>query len=532
MKSFSKCLTPLIVLTVGLAGTVMFLWTIFARDFQVLPGDMGDTRLNLLFLEHSYQLFLGQVDQYWGPFWSFYPHPLSLGYSDNLLGAAPFYAAFREMGLSLSHSMQGWLILCSFLNYLAAYLLLKKLGFGVWGSIVGGFLFAFGLPRNQHLNHPQLIPHFFTPLCFYFLVSYWDESSKRRICYLGLAALAAVWQLWAGVYLGWFLFFGLSFVLLYLLVVSDLRKSLFGKFWQDRWWLLLVLTVATLALIPMAIPYYQVKAERGGILWEHAFNLSPAWRSYLMPSERSYFYKGLINFSGSYHTPWERIFFPGTIPLLAIVGLFFYLIAKTRKQSLQRITWFAIISYFIVSLLIVRHGSFWPWYYIHEYFPAASALRAVGRINLLMLLSLGVVVAFLVNLIWQKRGVLPKVLSVTLGIAIMLEHMTLDSGSYSIDAHERRLRGVTSLLVEARLKKSCDLFYLRPKGNLVLTHLDGMFVSLKTKTPTLNGYSGGIPKNWNLERLQEGLDLNEDIDLWLKHHDSSYTSENVCIISP
>ena len=76
-------------------GLCFFTFKIIGFDFSYFPGDLGDGRLNLYFLEHAHKFFTGKISSFWeAPF--MYPEPNVTAYSDNLLGSAPIYSFFER----------------------------------------------------------------------------------------------------------------------------------------------------------------------------------------------------------------------------------------------------------------------------------------------------------------------------------------------------------------------------------------------------------------------------------------------------
>ena len=80
--------------------------------FAMMPGDIGDARLNNYFLENVYQFFAGNAVSLWHLSF-FFPFPYVLGFSDNLFGSAPVYALARlitgKAGHCLSSLVSCWL---------------------------------------------------------------------------------------------------------------------------------------------------------------------------------------------------------------------------------------------------------------------------------------------------------------------------------------------------------------------------------------------------------------------------------------
>ncbi|HUB08637.1 MAG TPA: hypothetical protein VMB50_16645, partial [Myxococcales bacterium] len=190
-----------------LAGTWMLHGATLAAGLGRLPGDLGDTRFNLLVLEHGWRFLHGQGHgSFWSPTWLFWPHANTLAYSHNLVGDWPLYAPFRILGLDPVHAFGAFLVLCTLGNFVATLALGRALGLSVLGSAAAASLFAFGMPRVAQLGHPQLLPQLWTPLCFLCATlgwRKWQAGRRNAACVLCAAGLAcAALQLAASIYLG------------------------------------------------------------------------------------------------------------------------------------------------------------------------------------------------------------------------------------------------------------------------------------------------------------------------------------------
>src|SRR5207248_298892 len=136
----------------------------------------------------------------------FHPTPLTLAYSENLFGTAPLYWLLRT-ACPAPLAYQLWMMLVCALTFAALAAVLRRLGVGHPLCALGGWLFAFGLPRVNQIGHQQLLPNLFAPLA---LLAAWRFLQSPRSRTLA-ALLAAVYlQLLASIYLGWFLAFGLA----------------------------------------------------------------------------------------------------------------------------------------------------------------------------------------------------------------------------------------------------------------------------------------------------------------------------------
>jgi hypothetical protein len=128
----------LIYATVLIAAYYIYLMPIFGDNFQFIPGNLGDSRLNNYFLEHAYRWFIGLEDNFWSaPF--FYPAQNVMSYSDNHLGSFLIYAAARLLNFSREDSYQIWFLIGIALNYVSMIILLKYYKFNKL-AVVSTFL--------------------------------------------------------------------------------------------------------------------------------------------------------------------------------------------------------------------------------------------------------------------------------------------------------------------------------------------------------------------------------------------------------
>src|SRR5690554_5381154 len=134
---------PVTIMVSGLlAGMLLFTFKVIGFNLDYFPGDLGDGRLNLYFLEHAHQFFTGKVAEFWNaPF--MYPEGNVIAYSDNHLGTAPIYSFFRFLGFELYTSYQLWFVVVSALNYLTAFSFLKYVFKNNYSAVLGAFIFAF-----------------------------------------------------------------------------------------------------------------------------------------------------------------------------------------------------------------------------------------------------------------------------------------------------------------------------------------------------------------------------------------------------
>jgi hypothetical protein len=224
------------------AGILMFvgIWLVIVHPLgprlSLIPGDLGDTRLNNYILEHFFLWITGQVKVYWSaPF--FFPFQQTISFSDNLLGSAPFYTLFRWLKFSKESAFQAWYILGYLLNYFSASYVLIRSKFRPLAVGAGAFFFSFGLPALAQENHVQLLYRFCIPLACFTL---WQFYQTPRIMSLVGLAFWTVWQIYLTIYLGIFLIIllGILCVLLTFFVPAKIfinRLTLWPRMLWEAW---------------------------------------------------------------------------------------------------------------------------------------------------------------------------------------------------------------------------------------------------------------------------------------------------------
>jgi hypothetical protein len=200
--------------------------------------------------------------------------------------------------------------------------------------------------------------------------------------------------------------------------------------------------------------------------------------------------------------------------LLAVVG--FWRFQKVRGPWAQVTALCAIAT----ILLVVRYpGGFMPWKYVFGVIPGATAIRAVSRVVLLMLIPFSIGLAYLAQTTSRSAAVLIA--------AICFFEQGQDMVAYD----KIELRRDADLLA-AQVNKECATFYYSPfySGSApdlppqYKLQIDAMWASLQTGVPTINGYGGGYPEEWGelLENklLDEAgrLQMRDAIGRWVRRH--------------
>ncbi len=201
----------------GIALAVLTTWPLVLHMGSRIAPDLGDpvrTAWEIAWVGHAMlhdpgNLFNSNA---------FYPHPLSLAFSDSLLGYGP--SAFFGSGTIAALVRYNLLFLFAWsLCFVGAWLLARELGVGKIGAAVAGVAFAYAPYRVTEAGHLHVISSGGIPLALFLLLRGYRRGSRGLL----LAGwLVSAWQISLGFTLG------LQFA--YLLLALGLIAALW-------WWL-------------------------------------------------------------------------------------------------------------------------------------------------------------------------------------------------------------------------------------------------------------------------------------------------------
>ena len=483
-----------------LVGMLLAFYPVLFSGFTHVSGDLGDARLLNYLLEHGYRWLLRRPAHHdlWSPPF-FYPERNVGAYSDILLSAGPCYWPWRLLGCSPESAFQLCLMMLVTLNYLSFYLLAARcLRLPSLPAAFGAFLFAFASPRLVHMVHLQLHVHFYTVACVYALCRRLGDGPSllgKRV-WIAVFFLGIVGQFYGSFYLGWFLGMGLLVSLLWALPSADFRARL-GRLLREYpwsvvfWGLLAALALADLGwhylraarsagyhdpdLLRWGIPYLTSWWSRGRESW---FNLT----------------NGLVALGVLKFNPWpvgEHALGLGPFTYaLVFVGLW-----QLRRCRPVRVLLGAALTLFVCVSAVAPGVSLWQ--HLAPYLPAGSALRAVCRLGLLLLIPAALCAAWAMKGLSERRPWLALVLVL---LCVLEQGRTLSA--FDREEHRRRVAEVA-----VQISPGSRAFLAVPEEPLesdvysCRLHIDAMWASLETTIPTVNGYSGKMPLGWTFEEI-------------------------------
>ncbi len=338
---------------------------------------------------------------------AFYPHPLSLAFSDSLLGYGP--AAFFGHGTVAALVRYNLLFLWAWsLCFVGAYLLGRELGLNKLASSAVGIAFAYAPYRVTEAGHLHVISSGGIALALFLLLRGYRRSSRGLV----LAGwLVSAWQVSLG--------FTLGLQYSYLLGVLALLAL-----WY--WWRagrspiprpalprrLVVVTCVGMAIfgvvaIYQARPYLKVASEyptakrtlkevktysSGPAALVSASSENRVWGSVTAPAR------------AHVHSKNEDVFWPGGLILvLALTGLAAGVYTRRLRIGLAG----GIVVCSVLAMGLGLTGTGYPYRLLFDYAPGWDGVRVPGRVfttaTLLYALLVGAGVQWLMGLVGRIR---------------------------------------------------------------------------------------------------------------------------------
>ncbi len=331
---------------------------------------------------------------------AFFPRPLSLAFSDSLLGYGP--AGFLGSGTVAALVRYNLIFLFIWaLCFLGTYLLARELGARSGAAAVAGVAFAYAPYRATEAGHFQVISSGGIALALFLLV----RGYRRDSWGLVLAGwLVSAWQL----SLGWTLGLQYSYLLgvLALLVLwhrwrgSAAAKASGSAAGRWRLSVLVASCVGAAAFggvgVLQSIPYERVATEYStaarSIAEVRKYSAGPA-ALIAAPSSNPVWGAATASLRADVPSATESVFFPGlVIGLLALAGI----VSRAGNPYTARmrlgLAGGAIVCA-VLALGLGLGGAGYPFRLLHDIAPGWNGVRVPGRIFTLTTLALALLAA-------------------------------------------------------------------------------------------------------------------------------------------
>jgi hypothetical protein len=357
-----------------------------------LPG-RADNRLYLnVLLWHTEALRSGKS---WPELWqmpTLYPERNMLATSDHMLGEwfffAPIYLLTGEPILSFNAMM----VLGAVLNFLAAYLVARRLLRSATAALLSAVLFTFGSYRLYHILHLQLWLHFPTPLLF--LAAIRTDRPGWRWPVLAGVCLAS--QFYLGIYLGYFAGLMIGIMLIALVFYSP------WSFLDVRFLCRLALggAVAGLLLFPLAGPYREAAQRWGAWSWSEPKVFLARWHDFFSSAPDGERHPVLLALEAE-----RAVYWGYTAWILLAIGVI-AIVQQSRQRNGRPLFWPVACVALTVSLCCLCVNHFHSYRFLFEFLPGFNCLRVPGRLALLALWPCGLLSG--IGLTWLGALVLPQ----------------------------------------------------------------------------------------------------------------------------
>ncbi len=309
--------------------------------------------------------------------------------------------------------------------------------------------------------------------------------------------LCIVLQLYSSIYFGWFFVFCLIIALLLCFLHPSYRTLLIQYLHERRRILLQAGFCSLLLLSPMIYHYFLAEREIGHRSFQEVFFYLPVWSSWLYLGQESWLYK------------WQNALFRTILAHqenclgfgFATTCMVLWVTWRSRKRFLTRIMLAVALTLIFLTTRLEGGSNLWLW--VYTFFPGANGLRAVSRIGMMFLFPGMIALAAF----FQK---IPHWTQFSLALLLILEQ------GQNLTCYNKANHRMIIDHVVATIPDTCRSFYLiAPHSSDTEDHLQqtAMIASLQKGIPTINGYSGQVPRNWHFYAHREASD-----NAWSKHY--------------
>lgn len=470
------------------------------NGFEMVPGDLGDARLNNYFLENIYLFLIGK-SQSLIHLNFFSPFPYVLGFSDNLFGASPVYVFFRGLTGEFDTAFQYWFYLGYIFNYFAAYFGLRMLKVSSVAAIFGAIIFAFALPVDAQMNHAQMGYRFTIPFAMAYFYLYLETASIQKLLH---SVFWLVWTFYCSIYMGVFTTFFLALLPIIFFLVNGIGGNNFIEIYRNEFTELstkniiaygIIFLMLMLMMVLLMYPYLKASSLYG-------FKRSYAEVLPMIPQIKSYLISDFSLLWGeksrAINIPirWEHQLFIGFIPSLLLFASL--LIGGVRKKMIY-LVFFGAMALSIFLTLRFGESQISAWYLLSK-FPLLNSIRAIGRNILVLLFPIAVLCSLTIEYLVQKKSRFYRALIFLLFAGLLAEIVAVSTFS-AMSKNEWRVRLIEQ---EKIFPKGTDhdsiLFFSQKSGDTPwAAELDAMWIALLHSRSTLNGYSGNFPGGFQME---------------------------------
>lgn len=362
----------------GVALAVLTTWPLAAHLGSRIAPDLGDpirTAWEIAWVGHA---MLHQPAHLFDAN-AFYPRPLSLAFSDSLLGYGP--AAWLGSGTVAALVRYNLLFLFAWsLCFVGAYLLACELGTGRAGGAVAGAAFAYAPYKITEAGHLHVISGGGIALSLFLLLRGYRRSSWGLVV---AGWLVAAWQMSLGFTLG-LQFAYLMLVLVVVFFIWGWRWRALGTALGGKRAIVAITCAGVLLCGAVSVyegrPYLKVANEyptAKRTLREVENYSSGPWALVAASSENRVWGSATKGARAHVHSKNEDVFFPGAVVVvLGLIGLGAGV--YTRRLRVGLVCGVVVCS--VLAMGMGLTGAGYPYRLLYDYAPGWNGVRVPGRV--------------------------------------------------------------------------------------------------------------------------------------------------------
>jgi hypothetical protein len=454
----------------------------------------------------------------------FWPERGVLGYSESLFLFSLPYAIARSGGFDPYLAFEIALIVFKAAGFFSMLWLLRSvMGLSRPVALMGSVLFTLSNLYYVSAGHSQLVTVAFTPLIVALACAAWRAYGNGRLPVAhahGVACgILTALVLFTCFYIGWFTILTAVVCIAIATLIQIVRQRSFtpvsgwlqAAFARRRLFGIAALVFAV-AILPFLFTYVPTLKNTGGRTFAQSLKFSTEPTDLFNVGPGSMVWGRLLKLVMAHpFTPGERMAgWPPIILLLTIGGGAVgasKLFAKDRTDSARHRTQLPIVvfsaSFLCLWLLSIRMGKWSLWWLVFKAIPGGSAIHAPARLNFVSNVLLVLAASVILEQLRNGRNRMQRAAFWGLGIILVAEQLNLAPTHWIHRAAENALLAA----IKPPLM-GCSSFFLTapagPERSFAANQVDAMLVARVTNIPTLNGYSGFLPRDWNLLVFDSG----------------------------
>lgn len=513
---------------------------VFWRGYspKLLPGDAGDSRVSLFWMEHWYRFFQNKVALTSLPI--FYPIQNTLSGSDAFFLQGVVHSIFRIFDFKIEAAFIFSIITLHVLGCYSSVFLVRKLNLPITYQILVVALYGTMTPFWLSRNHVQLLMF---PMLGWVVYFYWQYllQKKLRLLFASGAVFISI-LLSCGYAIAFSIYFMIlvgAILCLFFKETSQIRH--FIKYFNLKHYIFVLVSISPLIFLFVKL-YFTSNAIVGSHSKSETLFYSPSLLDLInVPPDVSLmgrhvkFIDHILRKINTLPNPTGE--FGGSFGLLTFTTfcglsfILFYLHLRSGASSPRlKVAVISLLVLVISYFLILKDGrnlNFWVLSFYN--LPFFGSIRVLTRFGLFF--SLLLPFFFCISLLTIQRetrlGTRSQFLVIPLVFILFLDQPSLIQGT----AFGKDIYVLQN--VEQRVKRECDSFYLiefnrDPATPLWMISGDALALSTRSGVPSINGASSFFPKNYpsNLFDSQNKDSTLESLKIWIRDNDLS----NVCLI--